>query len=81
MSEKTNLVNYYAIIFSGNTQNYGLILLTRYASALRLMLCASHYVVLHTTLVEQSFSARLQAGLADSLCVDYTAQVTTPWLV
>ena len=40
-----------------------LILLTRYASALRLMLCASHYVVLHTTLVEQSSSARLQASL------------------
>ena len=36
----------------------GLILLTRNASALRLMLCASHYVVLHTTLVEQSSQTR-----------------------
>ena len=41
----------------------GLILLTRYASALRLMLCASHFVVLHTTLVEQSSQTRLQASL------------------
>ena len=41
----------------------GFILLIRCASALRLMLCASHYVVLHTTLVERSSSARLQASL------------------
>ncbi|MBO7196938.1 MAG: hypothetical protein J6V80_06425 [Clostridia bacterium] len=33
--------------------------------------------MLHTTLVEQSSSARLQAGIADSLWVDYLAQVTT----
>ena len=41
----------------------GLILLTRYASALRLMLGASHLVALHATLAEQSSSARLQASL------------------
>ena len=41
----------------------GLIRLTRFASALRLMLGALHLVVLHTTLVEQSSSARLQASL------------------
>ena len=41
----------------------GLILLTRYASALCLMLCATHFVVLHTTLVEQSSQTRLQASL------------------
>ena len=41
----------------------GLILLPRYASALRLMLGATRFVVLRTTLVEQSSSARLQASL------------------
>ena len=41
----------------------GFILHTRYASALRLILGALHLVVLHTTLVEQSSSARLQASL------------------
>ena len=55
----------------------GLILLTRYASALRLMLGALHLVALCSTLVEQSSQTRLQAWLADSLCVDYLAQVTT----
>lgn len=55
----------------------GLIFPTSHASALRLMLCASHLVVFHATLVEQSSQTRLQAGLADSLCVDYPAQVTT----
>ena len=37
--------------------------MTRNASALRLMLGASHLIVLHITLVEQSSSARLQASL------------------
>ena len=41
----------------------GLILLTRYASALCLMLGASHFVTLCATLVEQSSSACLQASL------------------
>ena len=41
----------------------GLILLTRFASALCSMLGALHLVVLHTTLVEQSSQARLQASL------------------
>ena len=59
----------------------GLMLLTRYASVLRLMLGAMHLVTQSVTLVEQSSQARLQAGLADSLCVDYPAQVTTPWLM
>ena len=36
---------------------------TRYASTLCLMLCATHLVALHATLVEQSSSARLQASL------------------
>lgn len=40
-----------------------LILLTRYASALRLMLGAAHLVALRSTLVEQSSSACLQASL------------------
>ena len=40
-----------------------LILRTRYASTLRLMLGASHFVALCATLVEQSSSARLQASL------------------
>ena len=44
-------------------RNDGLILRTRYASALRLLLGALHLVVLHTTLVEQSSSAHLQASL------------------
>ena len=61
----------------GKYANDGLILQTSYASALRLMLGATHLVVFHTTLVEKSSLARLQAGLADSLCVDYLAQVTT----
>ena len=43
--------------------NDGLILPTSYASALRLILGALHLVVFHTTLVEQSSSARLQASL------------------
>ena len=50
-------------MFLRKTQNVVLILPTSFASALRLMLCASHFVVLHTTLVEQSSSARLQASL------------------
>jgi hypothetical protein len=41
------------------------------------MLGAMHLIALRSILAEQSSSARLQAGLADSLCVDYPAQVTT----
>ena len=41
----------------------GLILLTRNASALCLMLGATHLIALCATLVEQSSSARLQASL------------------
>ena len=59
----------------------GLMLLTRNPSTLCLMLGATHLVTQSVTLVEQSSQARLQAGLADSLCVDYPAQVTTPWLM
>ena len=55
----------------------GLILPSSYASALCLMLGAMHLVALRSTLVEQSSSACLQAGLADSLSLDYLAQVTT----
>ena len=55
----------------------GLILPTSYASALRLMLGASHLVALYATLVEQIFLGSLASKLADSLCVDYLAQVTT----
>ena len=55
----------------------GLILHTRCASALRLMLGAMHHVALRSTLAEQSSQTRLQAGLADSLSVDYLAPATT----
>ena len=41
----------------------GLILPTSYASALRLILGATHLIALCATLVEQSSSARLQASL------------------
>ena len=41
----------------------GLILLTRYASALCLMLGATHLIALCATLVEQSSQTRLQASL------------------
>ena len=58
----------------------GLILLTRYASALCLMLGATHLIALCATLVEQSSAASLASELADSLSVDYPAQVTHPWL-
>ena len=51
------------IMLSGNTQNDGLILPTSYASALCLMLGATHLVTQCVTLVEQSSSARLQASL------------------
>jgi hypothetical protein len=56
-----------------------LILLTRFASALRLMLGALHLVVLHTTLVEQSSQTRLQASLqtrsASIICAGNNPQV------
>ena len=65
------------IFYSLMRKDDGLILRTRYASALCLMLGATHHVALRATLAEQSSSARLQAGLAASLCVDYLAQVTT----
>jgi len=43
------------------------------------MLGALHFVALCATLAEQFSSACLQAGLADSLSVDYPALATTPW--
>ena len=45
------------------------------------MFAATHLVALRPTLVEQSSSASLTSELADSLCVDYLAQVTTLWSV
>ena len=59
-------------------RNDGLILHTRYASALRLMLGALHLVVLHHNARGAIFLGSLTSELADSLCVDYPAQVTTP---
>ncbi len=44
-------------------RNDGLILLTRYASALCLMLGATHLIALRPTLEEQSSQTRLQASL------------------
>ena len=64
------------VLYSESMIIAGLILPTSYASALRLMLGATHLVVLYTTLAEQSSQVRLQAGLVDSLCIDYPVQVT-----
>ena len=51
------------ISFRITQRDDGLILPTSYASALRLVLGATHLVVFYTTLVEQSSSACLQASL------------------
>ena len=55
----------------------GLILPTSYASALRLMLGATHLVALRSTARGAIFLGSLASKLADSLCVDYLAKVTT----
>ena len=55
----------------------GLILPTSYASALRLMLGATHLIELSSTARGAIFADSLTSKLADSLCVDYLAQVTT----